>query len=102
MLIIEIKNDGTGTERDANYTYVVRANDEVLETGVIRGHDRRDGWRTLLIYICTPPKYRSALRPAIVESSAPNNASTRLGEGPAETELSNDELDSDYQLWSNM
>lgn len=24
------------------------------------------------------------------------------GDAPAETELSNDELDSDYQLWSNM
>jgi hypothetical protein len=24
------------------------------------------------------------------------------GESPVETELSNDELDSDYQLWSNM
>lgn len=24
------------------------------------------------------------------------------GDSPAETELSNDELDSDYQLWSNM
>ena len=48
MLIILIHNDGTGTEENANYTYEVRINDKVLEYGSIKGHNRSDGWRTLL------------------------------------------------------
>lgn len=78
MLIVEIHNEGTGTERSANYTYVVRVNDEILEVGTIHGHDRRDGWRALLVGICTPPKFRSALRPSLIVESAPN---TRLHSG---------------------
>ena len=61
MLIIEITNDGTGTDKNANYTYVVRVNNDVLEVGTIRGHDRSDGWRYLVTLIGTPPKFRSAI-----------------------------------------
>ena len=61
MLTIEIKNDGTGTERNANYVYVVLANDEVIETGSIKGHNRADGWRYLVTLIGTPPNFRSAI-----------------------------------------
>lgn len=61
MLNIEIVNDGTGTERSANYKYVVRVNDEVLEIGTIKGHDRSDGWRYLVTLIGTPPAFRSAI-----------------------------------------
>ena len=77
MLTIEITNDGTGTDRDANYTYVVRVNNEVLEVGTIKGHDRSDGWRYLVTLVGTPPKFRSAIPAGVKVESAPNNASTR-------------------------
>jgi hypothetical protein len=48
MLTINIHNDGTGTDTSANYTYVVRVNDEVIETGSIFKHNRSDGWRQLV------------------------------------------------------
>jgi hypothetical protein len=49
MLIILIHNDGTGTNESANYTYEVRVNnDRVLAEGVIKGHNREDGWEKLV------------------------------------------------------
>ena len=48
MLIIKIINDGTGTNTDANYRYQVLVNDTVIESGEIKGHDRRKGWVNLI------------------------------------------------------
>jgi hypothetical protein len=48
MLIIKIVNDGTGTNTDANYRYQVLVNDTVIESGEVRGHDRRKGWVNLV------------------------------------------------------
>lgn len=48
MLIILVHNDGTGTDKKANYTYEVRINDIVIERGKIKDHNRKDGWRVLL------------------------------------------------------
>ncbi len=50
---------------------------------------RKNGWSTNPL-VC--PKCRGNLT-----KHEPDD-----GESPAETELSNDEMDSDYQLWSNM
>ena len=48
MLIVLVHNDGTGTEKRANYDYEVRINNEVIERGHIQGHDRKDGWQALI------------------------------------------------------
>ena len=48
MLIIKIVNDATGTNTDANYRYQVLVNDTVIESGEVKGHDRRKGWRNLV------------------------------------------------------
>jgi len=75
MLKIEITNDETGTERSANYNYIVRVNDEVIEVGTIKGHNRADGWRYLVTLIGTPPKFRSAIPAGVkVESNLTQRA----------------------------
>ena len=48
MLTIKIVNDGTGTNTDANYRYQVLVNDTVIESGEVKGHDRRKGWQNLV------------------------------------------------------
>lgn len=48
MLIIKLVNDGTGTEQDANYRYQVMVNSTAIESGEVKGHDRRDGWDALV------------------------------------------------------
>jgi hypothetical protein len=48
MLIILIHNDGTGTDDSSDYTYEVRINQEVIEKGDIKGHDRKNGWKVLV------------------------------------------------------
>jgi hypothetical protein len=48
MLIIKIVNDATGTNESANYRYQVLVNDTVIESGEIKGHDRRKGWQNLV------------------------------------------------------
>ena len=48
MLIIKIVNDATGTNQSANYRYQVLVNDTVIESGEIKGHDRRKGWVNLV------------------------------------------------------
>lgn len=48
MLIVYIHNDGTGTNKSANYTYQVCVNDVVIDVGEVKGHDRNEGWRKLL------------------------------------------------------
>ena len=49
MLIIKIVNDGTGDVKTGNYVYVVSTQDEVIETGKLFGHKRKEGWRGLLL-----------------------------------------------------
>lgn len=49
MLIIKIQNDGTGTEKAGNYRYQVLINQTVIESGEVKGHKRKEGWRRLLL-----------------------------------------------------
>jgi hypothetical protein len=49
MLIIKIQNDGTGTPEIGNYRYQVMVNDTVIESGEVKGHERKEGWRGLLL-----------------------------------------------------
>lgn len=86
MLIIEIQNDTTGTERSANYKYTVRVNDMVVEVGTIKGHNTADGWRYLVTLIGTPPAFRSAIPAGVkVESlltmRAVDNCPVCVGQG---------------------
>ncbi len=48
MLIIKIVNDGTGTVEVGNYRYQVLVNDTVIESGDVKGHYRKKGWRNLV------------------------------------------------------
>ena len=48
MLTINIRNDGTGTDEAANYTYNVMVNRKVIAIGEVKGHQRMDGWRALV------------------------------------------------------
>lgn len=48
MLHLKIINDGTGTNEIGNYTYSVWINKTCIETGSIKAHQRRKGWRTLV------------------------------------------------------
>ena len=56
MLIIKIVNDATGTNESANYRYQVMVNDTVIESGEIKGHDRRKGWQNLVEMIVKDAK----------------------------------------------
>lgn len=47
-LHIIVHNDLSGPDHAANYNYEVRINDDVISTGRITNHNRRDGWQTLL------------------------------------------------------
>ena len=49
MLIIKIQNDGSGNVKVGNYKYQVLVNDMVIEYGDIEGHERKEGWRGLLL-----------------------------------------------------
>jgi len=49
MLIIKIQNDGTGDVKVGNYRYQVMVNDTVIESGEIKKHKRKEGWRGLLL-----------------------------------------------------
>ena len=48
MLIIKIHNDGTGTNKSANYNYGVYVNSWRIAHGRIEGHNRNDGWEALV------------------------------------------------------
>jgi hypothetical protein len=48
MLTIQILNDGTGTNESANYEYRVHVNGDLVRLGLIKGHNRDDGWAALL------------------------------------------------------
>ena len=49
MLIIKIQNDSTGTVEVGNYRYQVLINQTVIESGEVKGHKRKAGWRGLLL-----------------------------------------------------
>ena len=49
MLIVKIKNDGTGTEEVGNYDYSVNINYETVGSGRIEGYERGYGWKVLII-----------------------------------------------------
>ena len=49
MLIIKIQNDSTGTVEIGNYRYQVMINQTVIESGEVKGHNRKEGWRGLLL-----------------------------------------------------
>ena len=42
-------NDSTGTPSVGNYRYQVMINDTVIESGAVKGHKRKQGWRGLLL-----------------------------------------------------
>lgn len=49
MLIIKIQNDGTGNVKVGNYRYQVLINQTAIESGEVKGHKRKEGWRSLLL-----------------------------------------------------
>ena len=48
MLRLIILNDGLGTDENASYEYRVYVNYELIDTGRVEGHNRKDGWRALV------------------------------------------------------
>ena len=48
MLRLAIINDGLGTDENASYEYRVYVNYELIDTGRVEGHNRKDGWRALV------------------------------------------------------
>jgi len=48
MLLIQIKNDGTGDMYIGNYDYSVFINAHIVETGRIEAHNRFEGWKELV------------------------------------------------------
>lgn len=48
MLVIKIVNDQTGTEERSNYRYQVMINNQVIDSGSVKEHDRKNGWVRLL------------------------------------------------------
>jgi len=48
VLIIKIHNDSTGSNKLANYNYGVYINARRIANGVIKGHNRSDGWQKLV------------------------------------------------------
>jgi hypothetical protein len=56
MLIVLAHNDGTGSNESANYNVEVRINEGTIWKGRIEGHDRSEGWTTLLYRIANAGK----------------------------------------------
>lgn len=48
MIVIILKNNGTGTIDSRNYSYTVRENGTVVEQGTVTGHQYQDGWTALV------------------------------------------------------
>lgn len=48
MLTLRIHNDGTGTRENSNYRYFVFVNGIEIDRGEIDGHNRDDGWASLI------------------------------------------------------
>jgi len=51
MLVIKIVNDSTGDVKTGNYRYQVMMNQTIIESGSIKGHKRKEGWRGLLLQL---------------------------------------------------
>ena len=62
MLTIKIVNDATGTNESANYRYQVLVNDTVIESGEVKGHDRRKGWQNLVEMLAIHSNYEKVKR----------------------------------------
>jgi hypothetical protein len=48
MLTILIHNDGTGTQKSANYDYEVHVNFKTIAKGRVEGHNRANSWTVLV------------------------------------------------------
>jgi len=48
MLTIRITNDREGTNESASYHYFVFVNQKEIQRGGIQGHNRNDGWASLI------------------------------------------------------
>lgn len=51
MLTIEVHNNRTGTNENANYHYYVCVNGNEIARGSIMGHNRSNGWTSLISLI---------------------------------------------------
>ena len=49
MLVLNIRNDGSGDEATGNYDYNVMINYNIVANGRIEGHQRNYGWKALII-----------------------------------------------------
>ena len=56
-LILTFHNDGTGPDNAANYNVVVRVNSRVIHEERIEGHNRADGWATLVRRLVARKRY---------------------------------------------
>ena len=48
MLLVMVRNDGTGNREIGNYDVLVSVNGEVVAEERIEGYRRADGWRALV------------------------------------------------------
>jgi hypothetical protein len=55
MLIVTLLNISLLSDV-SDYDYEVRVNERLLESGIIRGHRRSDGWRALVARVAEPPR----------------------------------------------
>lgn len=53
MLIVRIRNDGTGPDEASNYNYEVYVNNFKIDEGRIESHDRRKEWMSLVSRVAT-------------------------------------------------
>jgi len=53
MLVLNIRNDGSGDEEKGNYDYSVTVNYNIIASGRIEGHERGYGWKALIIKLAT-------------------------------------------------
>ncbi len=53
MLTLYIFNDTTGNEDIGNYNYLVTVNSNMIASGHIDGHYRKNGWKELVNKIIT-------------------------------------------------
>lgn len=53
MLVLNMRNDGSGDEETGNYDYSVMINYEIIANGRTEGHKRAYGWKGLIIKLAT-------------------------------------------------
>lgn len=56
MLVIKVKNDGTGDAEVGHYRYEVRINTRSIAVGRIRNHTRQWGWKSLIYRLLAKEK----------------------------------------------